>query len=178
MKNTYKPISDARIKELTDSATEVKARIYVLRRIRVRQNMNWNEAIDLIGPNTPSCYNIRRPEISAQYRPVSDKEEETDIVLLNYLSSGNLDMALAWGKRAKIRCTNPREVFAVGSKKDCDLNTLFEQKLVNVISTTGCVFSGRLPHQCYVEFCTSKRRASLHAVDNYLNGSNWFGFAE
>lgn len=173
----YVPLSDARIAELTKKAAAVGARIHVLRRVRVQQDREWQEAVNLAGPNTPSDYNVRKPEVSGQYQPVAKKVVEKDIVLLNYFKGdGNWDKALAWGNDASLKVTNPREVFAVGEKHPTLHNTLGQNPMY-VVAPTECSFGGSRS-ACYVWWCGSGRRAGLDWVGSFVNSNDWFAFSE
>jgi hypothetical protein len=174
----YVPLSDARIEELTDLATKAGARIHVLRRIRIKQNREWQEAVNLAGPNTPDHYNVRKSEVSGQYQPASNKEIETDIVLLNYSKGdGNWDKGTAWGKEAKLNAANPREVFAIGEQKP-DLHTILGQNPMYVVAPIECSFEGNR-NACYVWWIESERGAFLSWVGHFDGASRgWFAFRE
>lgn len=173
----YVPISDARIEELTALATKAGARIHVLPRIRVKQNREWQEAVNLAGPNTPSHYNVRKTEVIAQYQPASNKDIETDIVLLNYSKGdGNWDKGTAWGNEAKLKATNPREVFAIGEQKP-DLHTILGQNPMYVVAPIECAFGGDR-RACYVGWDGSGREASLDWISYFIDAHGWFAFRE
>ncbi len=174
----YTPLSDERIAELTKKAASVGARIHVLRRVRVQQDREWQEAINLAGPNTPMDYNVRKPEVSAQYQPVSKVMVEKDIVLLNYSKGdGNWDKALAWGKEAVLKSTNPREVFAIGAQHPT-LHTTIGQNPMYVVAPTECAFEG-YRYACYVWWHDSDREAPLGWVSRFFDHSGgWFAFSE
>ena len=173
----YVPLSDARIEELTALATKAGARIHVIRRIRVKQNREWQEAVNLAGPNTPSHYNVRKSQVSAQYQPTANKEVEMDIVLLNYSKGdGNWDKGTAWGKEAKLNATNPREVFAIGEQKP-DLHTILGQNPMYVVAPIECSFGGNRD-ACYVWWNDSEREASLPWVSYFNDAYDWFAFRE
>jgi hypothetical protein len=173
----YVPLSDARIEELTALATKVGARIHVLRRVRVKHNREWQEAVNLAGPNTPDHYNVRKSEVSGQYQPTSNKEIETDIVLLNYSKGdGNWDKGTAWGKEARLNATNPREVFAIGEQKP-DLHTILGQNPMYAVAPTECTFGGGRS-ACYVWWYGCLREAALPWVSNFRGARAWFAFRE
>lgn len=173
----YVPLSDARIAELTEKAEAVGARIHVLRRVRVQQDREWQEAINLAGPNTPSSYNVRKPEISSQYQPTSKAIVEKDIVLLNYpKSDGNWDKAFAWGKDAVLKNTNPREVFAVGEQHPTLHNTLGQNPMY-VVAPTECTFGGDRG-ACCGWWYGSGREARLRWVGDFDSSRGWFAFSE
>ncbi len=173
----YVPLTDARIEELTSLATKAGARIHILRRVRVKQNREWQEAVNLAGPNTPNHYNVRKTEVSAQYQPASNKEIETDIVLLNYpKGDGNWDKGTAWGKEAKLNATNPREVFAIGEQKP-DLHTILGQNPMYVVAPIECSFGGGR-RACCVWWRASEREADLDWLGYFYDARVWFAFRE
>ena len=172
----YVPMSDARIAELTKLAAKQGARIHILRRVKVKQGRDWQEAISLAGPNTPMDYNVRKPEVSAQYQPVSFKVVEKDIVLLNYPNGDGWDKALAWGDEAKLKRTVPRETFAIGEQHPTLHNTLGQNPMY-VAATTKCAFGG-VPGACFVWWRDSERRASLRWVGHFVDSCGWFSFSE
>ena len=173
----YVPLSDARIEELTALATKAGARIHVLRRVRVKQNREWQEAVNLAGPNTPDHYNVRKSEVSGQYQPASNKEIETDIVLLNYSKGdGNWDKGTAWGKEAKLNATNPREVFAIGEQKP-DLHTILGQNPMYVVASIECSFEGDRG-VCAVWWLVSGRVSLLLWLGGFRDANGWFAFRE
>lgn len=173
----YVPLSDARIEELTALATKAGARIYILRRVRVKQDRDWKEAIDLAGPNTPSHYNVRKAGVSVQYQPASNKEIETDIILLNYSKDdGNWDKCTAWGKEAKLNATNPREVFAIGEQKP-NLHTILGQNPMYVVAPIECSFGGSRD-ACCVWRDDSLREANLSWISLFHDARGCFAFRE
>jgi hypothetical protein len=173
----YTPLSDERIAELTAKAVAVGARIHVLRRVHVNQNREWQEAINLGGPNTPSDYNVRKAEVSGQYQPVSKTMVEKDIVLLNYQNGdGNWDKVLAWGTEAALKKTNPREVFAIGEQHPT-LNNTLGQNPMYVVAPTECTFEGRR-RACFVWWFASGRGADLRWVSRFDDSDGWFAFSE
>ena len=173
----YAPLSDKRIAELTKLATAVGARIHVLRRVRVQQDRDWQESINLAGPNTPMNYNVRKPEVSAQYQPVSKKTVEKDIVLLNYpKGDGYWDKATVWGQGASLKSTNPREVNAVGEQYPTLHNTLGQNPMY-VVAPMECSFGGHR-NACYVWWDGSGRGAGLSWVSCFDDAGAWFAFSE
>lgn len=172
----YVPMSDARIAELTELAAKQGARIHILRRVKVKQDRDWQEAINLAGPNTPMDYNVRKPEVSAQYQPVSSKVVEKDIVLLNYPNGDGWDKALAWGDEAKLKRTVPRETFAIGEQHPTLHNTLGQNPMY-VAATTKCTFGG-FPGACCVWWGGSRRKADLLWVSYFDYSYDWFSFCE
>ncbi len=172
----YIPISDARIAELTELAQKVGARIHILRCVRVKQDRSWQEAVTLAGPHTPSHYNVWKAD--DLYKYVSAKDVEIDIVLLNYSQvNGNWDKALAWGKEARVKNTNPREVFTVGEQNPA-LHSTLGQNPIYVVASTECTFEGSR-NTCYVLWDLSNRRSGLAKVSDFgrVNG-DWFAFRE
>jgi hypothetical protein len=172
----YVPMSDARIAELTELAEKQGARIHILRRVKVKQDRDWQEAINLAGPNTPTEYHVRKPEVSAQYQPVCSRVVEKDIVLLNYPKGDGWDKALAWGDEAKLKKTVPRETFAIGEQHPTLPNTLGQNPMY-VASTTKCTF-GDDPSTCYVWWNDSERKARLSLVSRFDYSCDWFSFCE
>ncbi len=173
----YVPLSVARIEELTALATKAGARIHVLRRVRVKQNREWQEAVNLAGPNTPDHFNVRKSEVSGQYQPASNKEIETDIVLLSYSKGdGNWYKGIAWGKEAKLNATNPREVFVIGEQKP-NLRTILGQNPIYVVAPIECTFEGDR-NACYVWWDASERGAGLDWVGCFDDADFWFAFRE
>jgi len=174
---TNTPLSDKRIAKLTKLATAVGARIHILRRVRVQQDRDWQESINLAGPNTPMNYNVRKPEVSDQYQPVSKKTVEKDIVLLNYpKGDGNWDKATVWGQNASLKSTNPREVNAVGEQYPTLHNTLGQNPMY-VVAPMECSFGGNR-RACCVWWNGSGREARLDWVGNFDDADDWFAFSE
>ena len=173
----YIPLSDARIAEITTVAIAVGARIHVLRRVRVQQDRDWQDSINLAGPNTPMDYNVRKTEVSAQYPPVSKKMVEKDIVLLNYpKGDGDWDRAIVWGQSTSLKPTNPREVFAIGGQHPTLHNTLGQNPMY-VVASIECSFDGDR-NAYYVWWYGSIRRARLRRVSLFGYTSHWFAFSE
>lgn len=173
----YIPLSDERIAGLTKMATAVGARIHVLRRVRVQQDCDWHHSIDRVSPSTPMNYNVRKPEVSVQYPPVSQKTVEKDIVLLNYPESdGNWDKAITWSQCASLKPTNPREVNAVGEQYST-LNDTFVQHSMYVVAPVECAFGG-LREVCYVWWNDSDRGADMNGISYFGDSSDWFAFSE
>ncbi len=170
----YVPLSDARIEELTALATKAGARILVLHRIRVKQNREWQEAVNLAGPNPQSNYNVRNTEVGVRYRPISNKDIITDIVLLNYpKGDGSCDKGIAWGKEAKLNAANPREVFAIGEQKP-DLHINLKKNPMYVVSPD----SSYKNYACCVLWDGSCRGAGLFWVSHFDDEYDWFAFRE
>ena len=173
----YTPLSDERIAELTKLATDAGARIHVLRRVRVQQDRDWQDSINLAGQNTPMNYNVRKPEVSAQYPPVSKKTVEKDIVLLNYpKGDGNWDKATTWGQSTSLKVTNPREVNAIGEQYPTLHNTLGQNPMY-VVAPMECTFDGNRI-ACSVWWIDSNRKAHLFWVSNFDYAFGWFAFSE
>lgn len=172
----YVPMSDPRIAELTKLAAKYGARIHILRRVKVKQDREWQEAINLAGPNTPTDYNVRKPEVSAQYQPISSKVVEKDIVLLNYPKGDGWDKALAWGEQAKLKKTVPRETFAISEQHPTLHNTLGQNPMY-VAATSKCTFEGN-PRACGVWWDDSLRGANLLWVSYFVRSYDWFSFCE
>ncbi len=174
-KNKYVPMSNARIAELTELAAKQGARIHILRRVKVKQDRDWQEAISFAGRNTSDDY-VRKPEVSAQYQPVSSEVVEKDIVLLNYPNGDGWDKALAWGDDAKLKRTVPRESFAIGEQHPT-LHKTLRQNPIYVVATTKCTFE-RYHSACYVCWDGSEREADLHWVSSFDDSHDWFSFSE
>ncbi len=172
----YTPLSDKRIAELTKMATSVGARICVLRRVRVQQDRDWQDSINLVGPSTPMNYNVRKPEVSAQYQSVSKKTVEKDIVLLNYLKGGDWNKATMWGQSTFLKAANPREVFAVGEQYPT-LNKTLGQDLMCLVAPIECTFFGNR-RACFVWWLDSDRKADLSHVNSFYDTYAWFAFSE
>lgn len=173
----YVPLRDARIEELTKLAQKVGARIRILRRVRVKQDREWQEVVNLAGPNAPDHHYVRKLQVSCQYQPISNKVVEKDIVLLNYpKDNGNLDMAVAWSTEAKVNSANPREVTSV-VEQNPNLHTLLGQKVVYLVSPTECTFGGGR-RAFYVWLRDSNREAALIWIGHMAYRNDWFAFCE
>lgn len=169
----YIPLSDARIAELTTLATKVGARIHILRRVRVQQDRDWQVAINLAGPNTPFDYKVRKSKVSMRYPPISKAVVEKDIVLLNYSKGdSNWDKVTAWGNEAKVKATNPREVFAIGEQHPTLHSTLGQNSMYVVTLTGGS------RRACCVWWSVSRREADLYWVCFFDRSDIWFAFCE
>lgn len=174
----YVPLSDARIAELTEKAKAVGARIHVLRCVPIKQDCEWQQAVSLGAPNTPNYYNIWKPEVSSQYRPVSDGMVERDIVLLNYPinDDGYWSNILAWGKEVALKRTNPREVFAVG-KQHPVLHREIDQVPMCVVALTEHVLrNGR--YVCFVSWDDLGREAYTNLISELRHPYVWSAFSE
>ena len=177
MNSTYIPIPDARIRELEQLAARANARIHIVRRVRVNQGCDWQEAINLAGPNTPSDWPVRKTEVSDQYQPISNKNIKTDIVLFNYSNAvGNWDKVTTWGKESKLNVANPREVFAIADQKP-DLDKILGQNPIGVITLNECSFESNR-NTCFVLWQGSNRTVRLFWVYFPLDSELWFAFRE
>ena len=170
----YVPISEARIAELTELATKVGARIHILRRVRIKRDCEWQEAVNTAGLNTPEHYNVRK--VGSLYLPNGMGEVEKDLVMLNYPQGGSWDKALAWGQAAKLKKTVPREVFAVGGQFPTLYNNLGTDQMYTV-ATTECLFEGSR-QACFVWWVVSGREAGLLWVSYFGVALVWFVFSE
>jgi hypothetical protein len=177
MSDSYTPMSDERIAELTALAKKHGgARLHILRRVKVKQDRDWQEAINLGGPNTPMDHIARKPEVSVLYQPVSSQIVEKDIVLLSYPNGDGWDKAMVWGEEAKLKKTVPRETFAIGEQYPTLHNTLGQNSMY-VAATTKCTFGG-YPRACSVWWRDSDREAVLRWVSYFDNSSGWFSFSD
>ncbi len=135
-KSSYNPLSDKHIRRLTTLAKQEGARILVLRRVPVTQDLDWQDAINLVGSDTPHDSPIRMVKVSALFPPASHCEDLIDIVLLNYPNGdGDWDKALAWADKASMNITNPREVFAIGTHRP-SLHVFLGQDQIHVVAST------------------------------------------
>src|SRR6185369_7204423 len=90
-------------------------RIHIVR-VKVKLDREWQEAINLIGPNTPNNYRVRK--VGHLYPVQGMNEVEGELLLLNYFQgTGDWDKALRWAQEKQLKNTTPREVFAVGEQQ-------------------------------------------------------------
>ncbi|MCX6715450.1 MAG: hypothetical protein NT077_00335 [Candidatus Taylorbacteria bacterium] len=149
------------------------ARIHMVR-VRVKQDREWQEAVNAAGPNTPDHYNVRK--VADLYTPIGTGEAEENLVLLNYQSGGgSWGRALAWAESLGLKNTNPREVFAVGEKypilhKTLALNPMY------VVATTECSFVSSC-QACCVWWDGARRDACLRWIGDFIVSADvWFAF--
>ena len=151
------------------------ARIHIVRGVRVKQDRPWQEGVNAAGPNTPSDYNVRK--VSDLYVPVGNQEVTKDFILLNYpQGGGGWDNANAWAQAARLKGTNPREVFAVGEQHPT-LHNILGQNPMYVVATTECFFDG-YRQACYVWWNGSDRKACLYWVSCFDRTHDWFAFSK
>ncbi len=178
----YIPFSRFRIAEIERKAASEGARIYVIRRVHILQDREWQEVINQGGPNTPSDYIVRKPEVSAMYPPICQASGVKDIILLNYPKAGQhwgedggWEKAIAFGKSTSMVVTNPREVSAIGEQNP-NLHNILGQDPVFVASTTECRF-GAKRQVFYVCWAGFGRRVRLGSFDSLNTSSDWFAFS-
>ena len=186
--SVYAPISHARTAGLSLLATKFGARTHVIRRIHVDQGRDWNEAINLIGPDTQGTSFVRKPNIGEQYLPVSSQEDEFDVILFSYLgdrSSGEKldDRMSSWVQEANVINTNPREVFAIGQRYR-NFNTSVYRQAMSINCPSYCSFIGQR-HLCFLSYTRSHfseriahRSIGLRIRDFLANEDDWFAFRE
>ncbi len=148
------------------------ARIHTLR-IRYNPARPWQEAINVVGPDIPSHYNVWK--VGDQYPPTGTEEVEEDLVLINYPDgSGDWGKALAWGKSRGLEKTVPREAFAVGDQYP-NLHNEIGMNPVYVVATTPCTFQGG-QQACYVWWDDAAREANLYWTSDLNEQNDWFLF--
>ncbi len=174
----YTPIGDARIAELTYLAIKAGAHIHILRRIRVKQDHEWQDAINLVGQGALTDPYIFNPDIIEQYRPISDEVVETDIVLLGYPKNfdGDWYKSNDWGKEAQLNACNPREVFAIGVQKP-NLNKALGQNPMYVVAPIDCSYQGGR-WACCVWWCDSECEPFLLWIESFNGPEIFFAFRE
>lgn len=178
----YTQISKARIEELAAKAAEIGARMYVVRRVHVRQDIPWNDALDdaitkYTGGYTACC----DPRVSHQFQPVSDREEVLDIVLLNFIETQNLHRSalFLWEQKTGLQATHPREIYAVG--KDFEtlnirLGYCANETMYLVAPTEGLV-DDRLKF-CFVEWTGNHRCVGIDLIDSFFALHSCFAYRE
>lgn len=138
----------------------------------VRQDRPYTEALEAGGPDTPSGYSVH--EVGDLYPSVSERVEEVEFVLRNFLKGGgSWDNALTWAKSNGYKVSNPREVFAVAEQHD--LRKLLERDCLYLVATTECSFEGDR-QTVYVSVGGSGRRAGLRRLGHFGDGRDWFLF--
>lgn len=158
--------------ELTDIEAPKGARVHILE-VEVKQDREWQAAVNAAGPNTPNDYNVRK--VGDQYAPVGKGKVKEKLILLNFPNGdGNWDKAIAWAETKGLKRTHPREAFAIGEQHP-RLPEQLGQNPMYAVATTDCSFEGRRD-ACYVWWRASKRRASLDWVEGFGLTSDWFVF--
>lgn len=177
MSDSYKPMSDKRIAELTALANKHGARIYILRSVEVDQDRDWNLAIGHGAPDTLDVYEVNHREVAfkCSTRPSSGLTKK-DIVLLNYPKGYGHHRALSWGLTAMLRKTVPREVLAI-SENHPTLHDVIAEEKVNLVATVKYVIWAR-SQLVYISVMDSKRQAGLAHVDNFRDPNDWFAFSD
>lgn len=151
IEHEYVPLSDVHIEELTALAAKVGARIHVLRR-------------------------IRKFEVSAPCLSTSNKEIETDVILLNCSKGeGNWDKAIAWGNEAKLRAVNPREVYTI-CEQNPDLHTVLGKKEMYMVAPVSSFKDNRPLHSFW--WIGSKRGPLLCWISDFERADGCFAFRE
>ena len=173
----YTPMSTSHIRRLTTLAKQEGARILVLRRVRVTQDLDWQDAINLVGSDTPHDSPIRMVRVGALFPPVSDSEVEIDIVLLNYpKGDGDWDKALMWADKASMNITNPREVFAIGTHNP-SLHVFLGQDQIHVVaSTEATCINQRISASVWSD--DLRRGASVIYPSDCKSSSIWHAFRQ
>jgi len=154
-------------------------RVYILHKIKVQMDRDWQEAISVVGPGTLSNNNIRK--VGDQYPPKSGVVEKADIILVNFNSGGSLERACLWADEHQFKKTNPRHIFAIGEKKPwlpIELGVAY----VLVAATEKCLFEG-IWCACNIWWNKPGRKCILNGVEDYgvdrscYGGpSEWFAF--
>ena len=176
--NFQKGLDDGRVARFLDSlmtpiVAPQGARIHHNLHVRVKMDREWQEVVNVAGPNTPDHYNVRK--VGNRSLPTGTDEVEEDLVLLNYpLGDGNWDKALAWAKTVNLNNTVPREVFAIGERhpnlhRELGCNTMY------TVATTECSFGGSR-QACCVWWDGSRRGAYLGWLGFFDDSFGWFVF--
>ena len=149
------------------------ARIHCLT-IRVKQDIEWQKAINEGAPQTPKDFNVRK--VGDLYPPMGKGFSKEEIILLNYPNGdGSWEKALAWAEDMGLEKTDPRQVFSIGKKFPNLHQTLFDGELMYVVATKECVFVGSR-HACSVWWGGSDRKARLHWIGHFGGAGVWFVF--
>lgn len=185
--DVYVPLSEDRVREITELAEKVSGSIHIIRKVRVKQNRNWEVALILAGsnPRTHESTALMSPEVAAQYQPVSEEEIELDIILFKYPECGSdLNKVIAWGSEAGLKGSNPRELFAVIDQSVDLPNSLGKASSVYIASPIECMHQGKRCVCCC--YWTIKSMGSedqtyglgLGRADDYEGPAVWFAFHE
>lgn len=174
----YVSISDARIAELTKKALDAGARIHVLRRVRIQEDLDWQQAINLAGSNTPNN-SIRQSEVSEQYQSVSNQVVEKDMVLFGCSAEDNTNWhkATTWGDANKLKRANPREGFAVAEQHPTLDKTLGQDEMYLVAPTEGYL-KGSGSFGCSIWWLRSDPEVHLYWSLGFYSGNVWFAFCD
>lgn len=148
------------------------ARLHIVQ-VPVTLDQDWQEAINVAGPDTPANYNVRK--VGDQYPTEGTGTREDELILLNFpQGDGNWDKAQAWAKQYQLERTHPRQVFAIGARcpklhQELGMNPMY------VVATKECTFEGHR-QACYVWWRASDRKAGLHWVGSFSARRDWFAF--
>lgn len=148
------------------------ARIHLLTGVEVTLDRDWQEAVNVAGPNTPADYDVRK--VGDLYPPTGKGKVVSDYILLNFPKGDGWDAALAWAKEQKLENTTPREVFAVGEHHP-NLHKVLGQNPAYVVATTKCAFEG-YQRACCVWWRDARRVADLLWVCDFGSSDDWFLF--
>jgi len=141
--------------------------------VKVRQDREWQDAIDAAGPDTSSTYNVRK--VGDLYPAVGKGTRTEELVLLNYpRGDGSWEKAQAWAAEMRLHRTDPRTAFAIGEQhpnfhREVGINPIY------VVETTGCSFAG-FRQACRVRWRGARRWACLNGVADDGNARDWFAF--
>ncbi|MFH1170473.1 MAG: hypothetical protein V1704_02850 [Candidatus Vogelbacteria bacterium] len=142
-------------------------------RVPVDPQRDWQEAINVAGPNTPASYNVRK--VGNLYLPTAGAIKDTDMILMNFgPNRGSWNETLAWGKANNLKLTVPRQVFAIGEHHP-QLHKELGMDPMYVVATTECTFGGS-QQACDVWWGDAGREAGLYWVSDYGSASGWFAF--
>ena len=147
-------------------------RVHIVR-VPVRLDREWQEAVNVAGPDTPGNYNIHK--VGDQYPPAGNETVEAEVILMNFgPNGGTWDKAIAWAEQYRLKRTNPRHAFAVGEHKP-QLHRELGMDPMYVVATEECAFGGDRS-ACDVWWDGSGRKAYLYWVGDYGRSRGWFAF--
>jgi hypothetical protein len=175
--NENKAFSAALSQLIDEYSMPIKAphggRLHVLR-VPVDPGREWQEAINVAGPDTGSNWDVRK--VCDKYPPKSGELKEREIILVNFgktiLSSR---YALDWANSYGMRPEDPCGIFAIGEHKP-QLHRELNIDAMAVISLEACSFEGE-QHVCGVWWSASERLASLGWFGRGWDTNFWFAFS-
>lgn len=162
--------------KMTGIAPPRWGRIHTLR-LSAKLDRPWNEAIDAIGSDTPQKSIIRN--MSDRYPVTGTKVLQRDYILLNYPEfksyNYNWEKACLWALEVGLHRTVPREVFAVGEQHSL-LHLALGLDCMRVVATIKDDYFESHRCACCVEWCGSKRDATLGSINPCGSPIDWFLF--
>ncbi|MDE1925408.1 MAG: hypothetical protein KGH79_04520 [Patescibacteria group bacterium] len=147
---------------------------YVLR-VRVRQNLPWEEAVLAAGPDTPEYFDVLK--VGGQY-PAGSGEVVKDILLISDCRWYEIPVI---AKTLSLERALPRDIFALAKSHpqlpvelEADLLAL-EKNPILIVATTECEFEG-ITCACEVRWNTDGRRVDMGWIGDYGGPNHWFAF--